>query len=153
MHRLLTHSSSRPAREMRCLVHLYSLLPKRAAHPRPSTSCFVQSTGTSGVRKCWSQRKVWPDDQLFAQCRSCVFSNRNAPVSAEQGMETDLSLKELREQGQGQDFPPRTFFSLRSALLMGYILPWLFICDLKFSMGLPRRRRRPQNREYARSLL
>ena len=79
----------------------------------------------------WNQRpkmlepkKRVADDALFAQYRGCVFSNRNAPGSAELGMELDLSLEELREQGQGRDiFPPRAFFAVRSALPMGYILP------------------------------
>ena len=64
------------------------------------------------------------DDHFFAQYRGSVFSNRNAPGNAELQAEMDLSLEELREQGQGRDiFPQRAFFALRSALPMGYILP------------------------------
>jgi hypothetical protein len=64
-------------------------------------------------------------------------------------METDLSLEELREQGLGRDiFPPSAFFALRDALLMEYIF---CLSDLfAISIRLPRR---PQNREYSRSLL
>ena len=69
-------------------------------------------------------RKRAADDKFFAQYRGCVFSNRNAPGSAELRMEMDLSLEELREHGQGPDIvPPRAFFALRSALPMGHILP------------------------------
>ena len=67
---------------------------------------------------------MWADDKFFAQYRGCVFSNRNAPGSAELRAEMDLSLEELREQGQGRDiFPPRALFALRSALPMGHLLP------------------------------
>ncbi len=63
------------------------------------------------------------DEKLIAQYRNCIFSNRNKPGSAELRMETDLSLEELREQGQERDiFPPRAIFALQSALPMGYIL-------------------------------
>ena len=37
------------------------------------------------------------DDSFLAQYRGCVFSNRNAPGSAELRVEMDLSLEELRE--------------------------------------------------------
>ncbi len=80
------------------------------------------------------------DDRFFARYRGCVFSNRSAelrvemgraaggdgkkPGSAELRVEMDLSLEELREQGQGRDiFPPRAIFALRSAFPMGYTLP------------------------------
>jgi hypothetical protein len=70
------------------------------------------------------RKKRFADDKFFAQYRACVFSNRNAPESAELRVETDLSLEELREQGQGRDIPPPcAFFALQSALPMGYILP------------------------------
>jgi hypothetical protein len=69
-------------------------------------------------------KKRVSDDKFFAQYSGCIFSNRNAPGSAELQAEMDLSLEELREQGQGRDnFPPRAFFTLRSALPMGYTLP------------------------------
>ncbi len=65
------------------------------------------------------------DDSFFSQYRGCVFLNRNAPGSAALLVEMDLSLEELREQGQGPDiFPPRAFFALWSGLPMGYTLPW-----------------------------
>ncbi len=64
------------------------------------------------------------DDKFFAQYRGCVFSNRNGPGSAELRIEMDLSLEELREQGQGRDiFPSCAFFALQSAIPMGHILP------------------------------
>jgi hypothetical protein len=62
-------------------------------------------------------KKRVADDNFFAQYRGCVFSNRNAPGSAELRVEMDLSLEELREQGRGRDiFSPRAFFALRSVL-------------------------------------
>jgi hypothetical protein len=68
-------------------------------------------------------KKRVADDKFFAQYRGCVFSSRNAPGSAELRTEMDLSLEELRKQGQGREiFPPRAFFALRSALPMGCIL-------------------------------
>ena len=65
-------------------------------------------------------KKRVADDKFFAQYRGCVFSNKNPPGSAELRVEMDLSLEELREQGQGRDiFPPRAFFAhVWSAILM-----------------------------------
>ncbi len=79
----------------------------------------------------WNQRskmlepkKLVADYRFFAQYRGCVFSNRNAPRSAELRVEMDLSLEELQEQGRGRDIiPPRAFFALQSAIPMGYTLP------------------------------
>jgi hypothetical protein len=54
----------------------------------------------------------WRDliQTIFAQYRGSVFSNRNAPGSAELRAEMDLSLEELREQGQARKiFPPCAF--------------------------------------------
>jgi hypothetical protein len=74
--------------------------------------------------KMLEQRQHAAVDKFFAQYRACVFSNRNAPGSAELRESMDLSLEELRGQGQGRDiFPPRAFFALRSALPMGHFLP------------------------------
>ncbi len=62
-------------------------------------------------------KKRVADNRFFALYHGRVFSNRNAPGSAELRVEMDLSLEELREQGQERDiFPPRAFFVLRSAL-------------------------------------
>ncbi len=89
----------------------------------------------------WSQRA---DDNCFTQYRSCVFSNRNAQGGAELRVEMDLSLEELREQGQGRDiFHLHAFFSLRSAQLRVPESRWDIFClgDL-FATSI----RRPRNR-------
>ncbi len=68
-------------------------------------------------------KKRVADYKFFAQYCCCVFSNRNAQGSAELRAKMDLSLEELREQGQGREIsPPRGFFALGNALPMGCIL-------------------------------
>ncbi len=62
-------------------------------------------------------KKRGADDKLFAQYRSCVFSNRNSPGSVELRVETDLSLEALR----GQHYPPTSSPRAISSR---------FICDL-----------------------
>jgi hypothetical protein len=69
-------------------------------------------------------KKRAADDKFFAQNCGCVFSNRNAPGSAELRADMDLSLEELGEQGQGRDmFPSCALFALWSALQMRHFLP------------------------------
>jgi hypothetical protein len=122
MHRLLTHSSSPTVWLEACAV-FYSHLRNRGYPTRAIDSTF-RTVNWNQRSKMLEPRKRAADDKLFAQYRGCVFSNRNAPGSAELQAEMDLSLEELREQGQGRDiFPPHAFFALRSALPMGYILP------------------------------
>jgi hypothetical protein len=122
MHRLLTHSSS-PAVWLEECGLFYKHLRKRGYPTRAIDSTF-RSINWNQRSKMLEPRKRVADDKFFAQYRACVFSNRNAPGSAELRVDMDLSLEELREQGQGRDiFPPRAFFALRSALPMGHALP------------------------------
>ena len=122
MHRLLTHSSSPTVWLEECAV-FYSHLRNRGYPTRAIDSTF-RTINWNQRSKMLEPKKRVADDKFFAQYRGCVFSNRNAPGSAELRVEMDLSLEELREQGQGRDiFPPRAFFALRSALPMGHMLP------------------------------
>jgi hypothetical protein len=122
MHRLLTHSSS-PAVWLEECGLFYNHLRNRGYPTRAIDSTF-RSINWNQRSKMLEPRKRVADDKFFAQYRACVFSNRNAPGSAELRVDMDLSLEELREQGQGRDiFPPRAFFALRSALPMGHALP------------------------------
>mmetsp|Transcript_40948 Transcript_40948/g.85450 ORF Transcript_40948/g.85450 Transcript_40948/m.85450 type:complete len:573 (-) Transcript_40948:730-2448(-) len=122
MHRLLTHSSSPTVWLEECAV-FYSHLRNRG-YPSKAIDSTFRTINWNQRSKMLEPKKRVADDKFFAQYRGCVFSNRNAPGSAELRMEMDLSLEELREQGQGRDiFPPCAFFASRSALPMGYILP------------------------------
>ena len=122
MHRLLTHSSSPTVWLEECAV-FYSHLRNRG-YPSKAIDSTFRTVNWNQPSKMLEPKKRAADDKLSAQYRCCVFSNRNAPRSAELRMEMDLSLEELREQGLGRDiFPPRAFFALRSALPMGHILP------------------------------
>jgi hypothetical protein len=110
MHRLLTHSSSPTVWLEECAV-FYSHLRNRGYPTRAINATFR--------RVNWNQRsemlepkKHAADDTFFAQYRACVFSNRNAPGSAELRASMDLALEELRGQGQGRDiFPSCAFFA------------------------------------------
>jgi hypothetical protein len=122
MHRLLTHSSSPDVWLEECAL-FYSHLRNRG-YPSKAIDATFRKVNWNQRSKMLEPKKRVADDKFFAQYRGCVFSNRNAPGSAELRAEMDLSLKELREQGQGHDiFPPRAFFALRSALPMGHTLP------------------------------
>ncbi len=119
------------SRLLACAV-LYSHLHNRGCPSKAIDSTF-RTVDWSQRSKMLGPRKGAADDRLFAQHRGCVFSNRNAPGSAELRMETDLSLEELREQGQGRDiFPPCAFFELPRRDIS-------YPCDLlAISMGPPR---------------
>jgi hypothetical protein len=122
MHRLLTHSSS-PAVWLEECALFYSHLRNRG-YPTRAINATFRKVNWNQRSKMLEPRKREADDTFFAQYRACVFSNRNAPGSAELRASMDLSLEELREQGQGRDiFPSRAFFALRSALPMGHTLP------------------------------
>ena len=122
MHRLLTHSSS-PATWLEECGVFYNHLRNRGYPTRAIDSTF-RSINWNQRSKMLEPKKRAYDDKFFAQYRACVFSNRNAPGSAELRASMDLSLEELRQQGQGRDiFPSHAFFALRSALPMGHILP------------------------------
>ncbi len=62
----------------------------------PSKAIRVDSTFRT---MNWNQRSkmLEPKKLFFARYRGCVFSNRNAPGSAELRVEMDLSLEELLE--------------------------------------------------------
>ncbi len=97
MHRLLTHSSS-PALE-ECGV-FYKHLRNRGYSTRAIDSTF-RRINWNQRSKMLEPKKRAADDTFFAQYRACVFSNRNAPGSAElRASSMDLSLEELRQQGQ-----------------------------------------------------
>ena len=122
MHRLLTHSSSPDVWLEECAV-FYSHLRNRG-YPSKAIDSTFRTVNWNQRSKMLEPKKRVADDKFFAQYRGCVFSNRNAPGSAELRAEMDLSLEELREQGQGRDiFPSCAFFALRSALPMGHLLP------------------------------
>ena len=122
MHRLLTHSSSPAVWLEECGV-FYNHLRNRG-YPTRAINATFRKVNWNQRSKLLEPRKCEDGDKFFAQYRACVFSNRNAPGSAELRASMDLSLEELREQGQGRDiFPPRAFFALRSALPMGHFLP------------------------------
>ena len=118
MHRLLTHSSSPDVWLEECGV-FYSHLRNRG-YPSKAIDPTFRTVNWDQRSKMLEPKKRVADDKFFAQYRGCVFSNRNAPGSAELRVEMDLSLEELREQGQGRDiFPPRAFFAhVWSAILM-----------------------------------
>ena len=123
MHRLLTHSSSPAVWLEECSV-FYNHLRNRGYPTRAIDATFRTINWNQRSKMLEPRKRAADDDTFFAQYRACVFSNRNAPGSAELRASMDLSLEELREQGQGRDiFPPCTFFALRSALPMGHILP------------------------------
>ena len=122
MHRLLTHSSSPAVWLEECAV-FYSHLRNRG-YPSKAIDATFRTINWNQRSKMLEPKKRAADDHFFGQYRGCVFSTRHAPGSAELRTEMDLSLEELREQGQGRDiFPSRAFFALRSALPMGHTLP------------------------------
>ena len=144
MHRLLTHSSNPTVWLEECAV-FYSHLRNRG-YPSKAIDSTFRTINWNQRSKMLEPKKRVADDKFFAQYRGCVFSNRNAPGSAELRMEMDLSLEELREQGQGRDiFSPLAPSSRSSSRWDIFCLGDLFA----ISMGLPWR---PQNREYSRSL-
>jgi hypothetical protein len=121
MHRLLTHSSNPDVWLEECGV-FYSHLRNRG-YPSKAIDSTFRTVNWNQRSKMLEPKKRVADDKFFAQYRGCVFSSRNAPGSAELRTEMDLSLEELRKQGQGREiFPPLAFFALRSALPMGCIL-------------------------------
>jgi hypothetical protein len=103
MHRLLTHSSSPTVWLEECAQAVfYSHLHNRG-YPSKAIDSMFRTVNWNQRSKMLELKKRVADDKFFAQYRGCVFSNRNAPGSVELRMETDLSLEELREQGQGRD--------------------------------------------------
>jgi hypothetical protein len=117
------------ARRMHCILQ-----------PPEQRGCPSKAVDSKFRTISWNQRSKMlehvADYKFFAQYCCCVFSNRNKPGSAELLVEMDLSLEELRRQGQGRDtFPPRTLFVLQSSL------QWDIFClgdVFAISMGLPR---------------
>ena len=117
----LTHSSSPDVWLEECGV-FYSHLRNRG-YPSKAIDASFRTINWDQRGKMLEPRKRVVDDQFFAQYRGCAF-HRNAPGSAELRTETDLSLEERREHGQGRDiFPSCAFFARRSALSMGHFLP------------------------------
>ena len=122
------HSSSPTVWLEECPV-LYSHLRKRGYPSKPIDSTF-RTVNWNQPSKMLEPKRRAADDKRFARYRGCVFSNRNAPGSAELRMEMDLSLEELRGQGQGRDiFPPSALFATWRALPIGYLLPQRLSCD------------------------
>jgi hypothetical protein len=101
MHRLLTHSSNPDVRLDECGV-FYSHLRNRGYPSKAIDSTFLTVNWNQRSKMLEPKKRV-ADDRFFAQYRGCVFSNRNAPGRAELRAEMDLSLEELREQGEGRD--------------------------------------------------
>ena len=97
MHRLLKHSSNPDVWLEECAM-FYSHLRNRGY---PSKAIRVDSTfftiNWNQRSKMLEPKKRVTNDKFFAQYRGCVFSNRNAPGSAELRVEMDLSLEELRK--------------------------------------------------------
>jgi hypothetical protein len=122
MYRLLTHSSNPTVWLEECAV-FYNHLRNRG-YPSKAIDSTFRSINWNQRSKMLEPKRYVMDDKFFTQYRGCVFSSRNAPGTTELRRKMDLSLKELREQGQGYNiFPPYAFFAIRSALPMGYILP------------------------------
>ena len=129
MHRLLTHSSSPTAWLEECAV-FYSHL-RNIGYPSKAIDSTFRTINWNQRSKMLEPKKRVADDTFFAQYRGCVFSNRNAPGSAELQAEMDRGrawTSRSRSCGnkalEGQDiFPPRAFFALRSALPMVHLLP------------------------------
>jgi hypothetical protein len=146
MHRLLKHSSNPAVWLEECAV-FYSHL-RNNGNPSKAIDSTFRTVNWNQRSKMLEPKKRVEDDQVFAQYRGCVFSNRSAPESAELRAETELSLEELQEQGQGCEIPPHAPSSRSGACSRWdkFCLGELFA----ISMGLPWW---PQNREYSRSLL
>jgi hypothetical protein len=114
-----------------------------------STPRFLQSTGTR-TAQCWNQDNTWQTTSCFAQYRACVLASNCAGRCEAAGENGPL----VRRAG---GFSGNTSRGAASSLLVpssrfGARSRWdiFCLCDLfAISMGLPRR---PQNREYSRSL-
>ena len=123
MQRLLTHSSCPSVWPEECSI-FYAHLRNRGYPARAIDSCF------RGFN--WNQRRSMlapklrkrsDDDSFCDQYRGCVFSSRNAPGVDQLRGGISLSLETLQHESAGADiFPPRAFFSVKSALPMGCIL-------------------------------
>jgi hypothetical protein len=61
------------------------------------------------------QRPEARKNHFFETYRGCVFSIRNAPGIDTIKRKMDLSLDELRDQSDWDIFPPKAFFSVKSA--------------------------------------
>ena len=90
MHRLLSHSSSPDVWLEECGV-FYSHLRNRG-YPSKAIDSTFRTVNWNQRSKMLEPKKRVADDKFFAQYRGCVFSNRNAPGSAELRAEMDLSL-------------------------------------------------------------
>lgn len=122
LHRLLTHSSNPQVWLEECRT-FYEHLRNRGYPVKAIDSSFREIS--------WNQRRIMLEpktaktgnDAFFAEYSGCVFSHRNAPGSDQLRRSVNLSLCELRGQGEGRDiFPAKAFFALRSALPLGHLL-------------------------------
>jgi hypothetical protein len=122
MHRLLTHSSN-PDVWLKEITVFYNHLREKGYPVKAIDSAFKEIN--------WNQREQMlkprerqEKDMFFSQYKGCVFSNRNAPGSAQLHKGINLSLKDLQEQESGREiFPTHAFFAIQSAFPMGHILP------------------------------
>ena len=123
LQRLLTHSST-PEIWMEECRKFYEHLRRRGYPHKLLFRIFDQVS--------WCQRKEIlgqagknvkvNKDSFFETYRGCVLSIRNAPGVDVFQKSMDLSLLELKDDSEWDIFPPRAFFSVKSALRLANIL-------------------------------
>ena len=114
--RLLTHSSTPEIWIEECRI-FYEHLRRRGYPHRILFRAFDQVSWNQReqilTRK--GQRPEARKNHFFETYRGCVFSIRNAPGIDAIKRKMDLSLDELRDQSDWDIFPPKAFFSVKSA--------------------------------------
>ena len=121
MHRLLTHSSNLDVWLKEITVFCNHL--RERGYPVRAIDSVFKEINWNQRAKMLQPREHQEKDTFFSQYKGCVFSNRNAPGSAELHKVINLSLIDLQEQGAGREiFPTHAFFATKSAFPMGHML-------------------------------
>ena len=121
IYRLLTHCSSPETWIEECRV-FYDHLRQRG-YPATAINPIFHKISWSKRQELLEERSRGKNESFFATYRGCVISARNAPGCRQLQGKLDLSLDTLRIDSMGREiFPPRAFFSVKSALPMGCTL-------------------------------
>ena len=122
MHRLLTHSSNINIWLEEC-HKFYDHLRARGYPARAIDATFRKVSWNQRSKLLEPKVTSKADNNFFTLYNGCVFSSTNAPGIALLQERMDLSLQRLQEEADGCDiFPPRAFFTLRSAKRLGAVL-------------------------------
>ena len=121
MHRLLTHSSNINIWLEEC--HKFYDHLRARGYPARAIDATFRKVSWNQRSKLLEPKVTSKADNFFTLYNGCVFSSTNAPGIALLQERMDLSLQRLQEEADGCDiFPPRAFFTLRSAKRLGAVL-------------------------------